>query len=223
MSKLSPNNKSCLIFPCLGTKRLGRKYPNYALNLRNFALCVDQMEDIGVDIEAIATAMGETYAILHYHVCTDGFDVEFALGSAPTLFNTLLKYSEISQLPPNSGTSSPSRNTFNFQKRDVQLWLLDFNQCHLLSKTDTEKDLELMKKAFHLCHNKIKFTPQPPVQGLSTNLDIQLWNVFCEAYQRRGKELLPSTHHHIVERFINEIGPYIQKHKGKPARFHCEA
>jgi hypothetical protein len=215
ISKLSQNNKSCLVFPCLGTKRRGRKYPNYALNLRNFALCVDQMEDIGLDVEGIASAMGETYAILHYHVWTDGFDVEFALGSAPTLLSTLVKYSEISELPPNSATRSQANGKFNFQKRKVQLWLLDFNQCHLLSKTDIDKDLELMKKAFHLCHNKIKFTPQPPVQGLSSNLDIQLWKVFCVAYRRRGKELLPATNHYIIERFVNEIGPYIQKHKGK--------
>ncbi|KAI2709065.1 hypothetical protein CBS147332_6124 [Penicillium roqueforti] len=116
-----PENKHCLIRIYLG-KENGTI--NHEIPLRNFPLCLESMEQVGVETLPFANAMGKAYATLHWAAAVNGDDVEFVLGTS---------------------VIDAQEHGPDFQYRAVQLYLLDFGQCEAV---DLNQDPGVVYQAF---------------------------------------------------------------------------
>ncbi|KAL3298118.1 calcineurin-like phosphoesterase [Colletotrichum asianum] len=81
-------NTHCLIRAYLGKRKNNRVEEDVrpahlkklrSFSLRNFPLCVDQMEDLVLNVEGYARAMTDTLAFMHWTAKVDANDVEFVL------------------------------------------------------------------------------------------------------------------------------------------------
>lgn len=74
----NPQNKHCLTRIYLG-KANSLYHPE--VPLRNLPLYLDTMKKIGIETTRLATAMGKSYATLHWGSAVNGDDVEFVFGT----------------------------------------------------------------------------------------------------------------------------------------------
>ena len=126
-----PSNRDCLIRPYLGKIKQSRIAPVSCWSARNLIVHLDQLDSLGLlhdgpnpgeEVEgsavcALARSMAEALAIMHWSCGLDARDVEFVLGGRPH--------------PDSTTTLSRCAETGD-QGREVQLYLLDFNQVRPL-------------------------------------------------------------------------------------------
>ncbi|KAI1415704.1 zinc finger protein-domain-containing protein [Hypoxylon sp. FL1857] len=111
-------NEDCLVRPYLGSSE-GRSGGMF-FSLRNFELHLNQMLELRLDVEDMASRMAKTLAVMHWAAGTDARDVEFVLGSSRE--ESLLSEGR------RPYTRAISLREQNFSCRKADLWLLDFNQ-----------------------------------------------------------------------------------------------
>jgi hypothetical protein len=117
----NPQNKHCLARVYLG--KVNQVYKQENFSLRNFPLCLDSMQRLGLDIAGLAKSMGQAYAILQWGAGFNGDDIEFVLGTV----------------------AKDEDRASNFQQRVVQLWMLDFGQCE---SVNLDEDPEVVYQRF---------------------------------------------------------------------------
>lgn len=84
MRELSdPRNDHCLVKIYLGS--VEGKTGERPFSLRNFELHLNQMEEVGLDVDRIASAVGQALAVLHWAANVDGWGVQFVLGGSSNL------------------------------------------------------------------------------------------------------------------------------------------
>lgn len=166
--KKSEPNKDCLIRPYLGSRRIldseGRPRPKTFFSLRNHALHLDQIEELGVhlsDMKAYAQAMAEALAVMHWDAGIDANDVEFVLAPSPA--------SQDCQT-----TEQKSIETTNVLGTNA-LWLLDFDLCNTMPMD--EGGIQQAVTAFF---RNDPYYPRPQSSPL-------LWEVFREQYLLSSK------------------------------------
>ena len=76
----SDANKDCFVRLYLGKRRPRPGRKSRWFQLRNFALHLDQMEALGLDVEYYAMAMADVLAIRHFVAKLDADDIELMLG-----------------------------------------------------------------------------------------------------------------------------------------------
>jgi len=79
-------NKACLVRVYLGKKKNPPQHgsrPATFFTLRNFPLHLNQMTDLGLDVENFARSVADALALMHWIIQVDARDVEFVLGSTP--------------------------------------------------------------------------------------------------------------------------------------------
>ena len=104
-------DKYCLLRVYLGRRRRNSGRPNRFFSLKDFPLCLDQIEEIGLDMGDFVKGMAGMLTALHWGIGVDGRDVEFVLGG--------------------------ERGDGNVQGEAVaRLWLLDFNQCRKVGRDE---------------------------------------------------------------------------------------
>ncbi|CAJ2501224.1 Uu.00g040770.m01.CDS01 [Anthostomella pinea] len=111
-SAIKPTDPNWLVRPYLGRRR---ERPSAFFRLRNFGLCADQMEELGVDMDGYTQGLAESLAFLHWAAEIDAEDVEFVLAPRRT---------------------SPDDTTKSFHSAslgDHALWILDFDGCHRMT------------------------------------------------------------------------------------------
>ncbi|TKA59148.1 hypothetical protein B0A55_11931 [Friedmanniomyces simplex] len=107
-------NEDCLARVYLGKRRPRRqeegRRPAKRFSLRNFNLCLDQMEELGIDPVPFATTMAKALAVMHWRLKCDARDIEFVFGSSPVGEGDeawqVLNPDEIAKLPARSSTLS---------------------------------------------------------------------------------------------------------------------
>jgi len=70
---------------CLARIYLGREngvFTREGFSLRNFPLYLKPMQELGLDVLGLASAMGKAFAIMHWGAGVNGDDVEIVLGSS---------------------------------------------------------------------------------------------------------------------------------------------
>ena len=143
-AKLQDSNNDCLIRLYLGKRhdhitRLRPGDKTY-FGIRNFPLCLDQMEDIGLDTMAFASAMADTLALLHWEAKIDAADIEFVLGGAPCLTHKPLpRFEELRHLTADTSTATAVPDA-GAGAPVTHMWLLDFNQCQPIPMNETGVD-----------------------------------------------------------------------------------
>ena len=216
-ARLQDSNNDCLVRPYLGKRRDHitrlRPGPKTYFGIRNFPLCLDQMEEIGLDTKAFASAMAETLAILHWEARIDAADTEFVLGGAPCLTHKPLpKFEQLRHLTvdtstdtttPHHGTGAPG----------THLWLLDFNQCQPIAMNEGGVD-QAVKRFL----DNDPYYPRPA----TGSGDESLWLHFQQRYiaaslkitDRSGHSDLPLL---FIEKLTNAMAARLEK-KAEAAR-----
>jgi Zinc finger protein len=172
-AKASPGNKNCIVRLYLGQRRRSQRPPAF-FRLKNFSLHLDQAEKVGLDINIYATEMAIGLAICHWRVHVDANDVEFVLGSAPTIINfSALTPAQVKTLPSYTNTD-PEFRYHNYRKRTAHLWMLDFDKCK-----DMAMNAEGVEQAVKAAENNDPYFPKPHQKREN---DLKLWEHFKSSY-----------------------------------------
>lgn len=204
-TKQSIKNKHCLIHPLLG-RRKGRSRMLGALNLRNFELCVDQMEFLGLDVNSLIDCMAESLAILHFRAHVDAHDIEFVFGTAPTpMHNNCPPSWELEKMAQNS-TVIPSAKGLNFHGRVVHLWMLDFNRVSKIP--DQGVFVEMALKGF--ADQSKAYYPRPRFHDNDPN-DTRNWKRFKSVYTQSSRVILENKLSDLPDRFLEAVEQHYRK------------
>ncbi|RYP21612.1 hypothetical protein DL767_009229 [Monosporascus sp. MG133] len=127
-----PANEDCLVRVYLGSQQ-GKSGAMF-FSLRNFKMHLNQMAELQLDVEEMASQMGKSLAVMHWDARTDARDVEFALGSSTKKVPISTKdYSELLGMEPRTFTGPESGRHEDFFGRKTELWVLDFNQVRAIT------------------------------------------------------------------------------------------
>ena len=196
--KEDPSNRDCLARIYLGKRRDSTRRPSRMFTLRNFNLHMDQMEELSLDVQALATGMADALAIMHWHSKIDADDVEFVLGSLPpsTITADLPSASDLKGMPPNSDTNPVSQD-IDLKTPTTGIWLLDFNRCHDISMDAT--GLQQAVKAF------FRNDPYYPCPLGTTKNDECVWQVFRNRYLKTSVLLADEENRDLPELFMAQL------------------
>jgi len=98
LPSLTPEITACLVR--IHLRQPGAR-PQKFFTLRNFKLYLNQMIDLGLDVDMFATIMANALAVMHCEVRIDANDVEFVLEVAPAeSHHRGPTYEELKRLPP---------------------------------------------------------------------------------------------------------------------------
>ncbi|KAF2464775.1 uncharacterized protein BDR25DRAFT_159906, partial [Lindgomyces ingoldianus] len=159
------DDEDCLVRPYLGRRRRvgGTESRFQRFSLRNYALHVDQMEELSLNTPAYARAMADALAEMHWRAKVDANDVEFVLAPPRRL---------------------PDQRAASFESDCLgqhYLWLLDFDCC--LDMSMDEKGIDQAVQAFF--RNDLYY-PRPYGR---TPQDRHLWEVFSARFLERSKPI----------------------------------
>ncbi|OTA54281.1 hypothetical protein K449DRAFT_389287 [Hypoxylon sp. EC38] len=176
-----PANKDCLVRVYLGSPEAGGR--GMFFSLRNFKLHLKQMIELQLEVEAMASQMAETLAVMHWAARTDARDVEFVLGSSTMKLPLAAKsYSELIEMEPCSFTGPKSRTHEDFFHRKTELWLLDFNQVRNITM-----DEEGVAQAVEATSINDPYFPKPFQGGMMAR---NLWDRFVKRYLSMASDIL---------------------------------
>ena len=187
-AKLQDSNKDCLIRLYLGKRRdhITRLRPGAKtyFGVRNFPLCLDQMEDVGLDTMAFASAMAETLALLHWEAKIDAADIEFVLGGGPCLTHKPLSgFEQLRHLAADTSTDTTESGT---DGPVTHMWLLDFNQCQTIPMNEIGVD-QAVKRFL----DNDPYYPRPSTESA----DEGLWLHFQQRYIAASRQILDGSRH----------------------------
>ena len=196
------DSQDCLIRLYLG-KRIGcGGSQSHPINFRDFALHLDQIEELNLDAEVFAVQMASALALMHWHTCIDASGVEFVLGSTRTEDHRFHSSAAVKDFKA-PATSSPLVRKNHFHERTIGMWLLDFDRCseinvrHIkdtrsrysdenaaISASQKTKGVRMAVTAF------LNSDPYFPKPNSSEPNEQRLWQVFRNAYISTGCEIL---------------------------------
>ena len=175
---LQDSNKDSLIRLYLDRRRnstIRVKEKVEYFSLRNFKLCLDQMEDLELDSSYYAFQMADVLAIMHWEAQVDAADVEFVLGEPPCLTrDPIPALEELKQLERDS---TMGVDTVQSKAAATHIWLLDFNQCQPMSM-DEEGVHQAVKRFFD---NDPYYPRSSAIIG---STDERLWDFFAKGIWR---------------------------------------
>ncbi|KAJ5900115.1 hypothetical protein N7495_004859 [Penicillium taxi] len=175
-----PAENNCLIHLYLGSKAAPLQFQKFAL--QNFELTSTRMDIIGlggVEKTHYAEAIAEGLALIHWSTDWDGRDVEFVLGT--DLFPVEIK----EFLIEGHGKIVNTRvKGLDFCHRKIGVWMIDFNQCRLISK-----DAAGAYRAALAHWDNAPYYPRPDWAGEEDN---NIWNAFENAYVNTAALLDPN-------------------------------
>ena len=196
---LQDSNKDCLIRPYLGHRRdstVRVKEKVYVFGLRNFNLCLDQMEDLGLNIAEYAVAMADALAIMHWQAQIDAHGVQFVLGGAPCFAKEpLAAVAELKELKKGSSTHV---NPLQSQAAATHMWMFDFNQCQPMSMDENGMD-GAVKRFF----DNGPYYPRP--LAATGSADALLWLKFAKRYLSTSEGIIEANQESRIE---SRIMPY---------------
>ena len=189
-ARKSPGNKAYLARVYLGKRRDHDRPPSQFFSLKNFQLHLDQMEEVGLNVMGLATIMTDALAVLHWDAKVDASDVEFVMGSGP--HKRKLPAADIEALPAYSATKP------NFKKGCIQMWLLDFNQCHSI-EMNTDGVAKAVESFFW---GNAWYYPRPLAQK---SKDQVLWRTFANRYIETSLQLVTKDISDLPKQFIARV------------------
>ena len=195
--KSSEPDQDCLVRPYLGRRRrLDRQSQFKAFSLRNYPLHVDQMEEMGLDVDLYARTMAEALAYLYWEAHVDVNDVEFVLAPAPsTTDDTHAK-------PPRQP------QIFNSQLLGSHaMWILDFDCCRPMAM-----DEEGVEQAVTAFYRNDPFYPRP---GKEDPRDQAIWQVFKDSFLEASLDILgrESVEASLVVKWIEQVEDCLSRQK----------
>ncbi|KAL9603241.1 MAG: hypothetical protein Q9219_001261 [cf. Caloplaca sp. 3 TL-2023] len=197
-AKNDEGNDACLVRVYLGE----REAPDQSYDtLQNFPLRLDMIEDLGVEVEALADEMAIALAIIHFEAQVDGMDTEFVLGSASVTLASRQKGYETSP------DEKPHEvEDLDFIRRPIHLWVLDF---------DKSKRIEMASD--NIDHFVAAFLGNDPYFP-RPDIDRDLWNRFQDTYTKASHTILkyrkaskPASN--LPQLFLDAVEAKIEEHQ----------
>lgn len=208
-AKANPKNKHCLVRPMLG--RSAHRMSSLPLNLRNFPMTVDRFEELGLPAEEYTTAMADAMAVLHWNAKLDGLDIEFVLGSSPTLEQEVrrpLTYEDIKSLPQGASTFEMVTNPAAvFKKRIMSLWMIDFDSCSAITV-----DAAGVKKAVKTFMETYAYCPRPSKGGTFRQ---NLWVRFGRRYIDTSQKFLSGRDKDLPKDFLEGVTSNVNANRAR--------
>ncbi|CAF9933843.1 MAG: hypothetical protein HETSPECPRED_009020 [Heterodermia speciosa] len=186
-------NKDCLVRTYLGERESEEQVEMVYNSLRNFPLRLNMMEDLGLEIMAIANEIAVGLAIMHWQAKVDAMDVEFVLGSAvtwdddqPVLFHDL-------------SAAPHTVRAISFKRRTVHLWMFDFDKASEVNFTIDDVNGKLVPAFL----GNDPYYPMP-------HIDRDLWDSFSGTYIKASEAILRNNKADesvmgLPKRFLDEV------------------
>ncbi|KAM5341828.1 hypothetical protein ACJ41O_014859 [Fusarium nematophilum] len=130
-----PENRHCLVQPCLG--EAARPFSVDDFSLRDLQLGVSDMQRVGMDVKELASAVGEAFAVLHWKLGITGWGVEFVIGT------------------------SLDRESDTKDRHAVNLYLIDFGDCRLVHRLSHPEGVKGILADSMLSGCTRRFIPSP--------------------------------------------------------------
>lgn len=145
---------------------------------------------------------------MHWVAETDARDVEFVLGSGPTLLQSQpvvspLSYAEIKEM--RACSSILALTTRDFRRRVTHLWVLDFNQC---------SDISLNREGVARAVDAFLINdPYFPRLLADNRKDQKLWKVFRDKYLSMAESAVSGKSSKVRElpRFSSTLSSQLSK------------
>ncbi|KAL8828240.1 MAG: hypothetical protein Q9170_006684, partial [Blastenia crenularia] len=173
-AKADPDNNDCLVRIYLGERE--SREEQCCTSLRNFPLRLNMIQDIGLDVDDLATSMAIGLAIIHWECQVDALGVEFVLGGSrrgkDTDDDRPEDYSRM-DMPPREVIASSDK-----EPRRSQMWMLGFGKASTFALTKEEVTTRLVPAFL----GNDPYYPRPGVEA-------GLWEIFREAYVEASKQL----------------------------------
>lgn len=200
-AKIQDSNDDCLVRLYLGKRRdhTVRRIPRRFFGLRNFPLCLDQMQELELDTMGFASAMAHALAAMHWKAKIDAADVEFVLGGPPSLAHEALPTSQHISEQLQSPTESVYGQTVTSEYVVTHVWLLDFNQCQPMAMDGAGVD-----QAVKCFLDNDPYYPRPSV-GTPGDRDEKLWARFEEVYLTVSYQLIDVGNEKLPQLFMRRI------------------
>ncbi len=194
-------NKDCLVRVYMGERETAAELTNVYDSLRNFPLKLNMMEDLGMEIEDLASEMAIGLAILQWQAQVDGMDVEFVLGSSVTMDSEEPRGYD-------DDSASPHRTVdINFKRRTTHLWMFDFDKATKINLTSHD----VTKKLVPAFLGNDPYYPRPQI-------DLDLWEDFCEVYLEASDVILQGKGadqqvRNLPQEFLDEVLRVSKEHE----------
>ncbi|KAJ4382476.1 hypothetical protein N0V86_002811 [Didymella sp. IMI 355093] len=193
----SRNDEDCLVRLYCGKRRSQRDQSRQKLffTLRNYGLCVDQMEFLHIDVnravEVLAQALANAYWVAHI----DANDAEWVFGLPRAEATTRSTAAEKEQRPEEEGetvlnTQSTDAEVFHMdtlsgkKSEAMVVWMLDFDCVRLMSMDATG-----VQQAVDAFYRNDPYFPRPWANEYTTE-DERLWGVFRQAFLHESDGIL---------------------------------
>ncbi|KAK0717116.1 hypothetical protein B0T26DRAFT_281468, partial [Lasiosphaeria miniovina] len=177
-------NKHCLARTYLG--RDNGVFTRAGFSLRNFPLYLKPMQELGLEVIGLASAMGKAFAIMHWGAGVNGDDVEFVLGS--------------------SAVEHEVEGGLDFQHRAIRFYLLDFGQCGLVDFSDDQDVVYQAFKGAMVTGDNQLFIPHYMKSR-------ELYDAFKAGYMDAGQAILEEMgmgNKFSIEDFMKEYEEYAE-------------
>jgi len=194
----NPSDEHCLVRLYLGRRRLKPQNQSrfQRFSLRNDPLHIDQMESLGLDIEAYARAMGTLLAVICWEAGIDGNDVEFVL--APPRSSAV--DAESPSPNPSSSSTQPEPQVFHspfFGEHTI--WILDFDCC-----CDMRLDERGVEQAVAAFFRNDPYFPRPCAKSDEEGSQMA-WRKFREAFLQSSLVVLGQEKVWLAEKLVRRI------------------
>lgn len=174
----SRKDEDCLVRPYLGRRSRDAR-PSPFFTLRNKALTMNQMQELGLPAAEYARAMADALALMFWHARVDANDVEFVL--AP------------------KGSHPDSGSWHSEVLGEHTLWLLDFDCVEEMNMD--ESGIAQAASAF------FRNDPYYPRPSGENELDRHLWTAFVQRFLESSRVILgESTLPRMMVDKLEEIG-----------------
>ncbi|KAJ4354830.1 hypothetical protein N0V85_009589, partial [Neurospora sp. IMI 360204] len=182
-----PANSDCLVRVYLGSTN--GKSGGMFFSLRNLKLHPNQLTELNLDIEALASRMGIALAVMHWGARTDARDVEFMLGSSSTEKVPQELEDDLDNIKPDAAepqyvACGPAtyRGLDGFFYRQTDMWVLDFNQV---------RDITLDDAGVALAVEAVKLNdPYYPKPLKESEVERKAWKAFVVSYLENSQAIL---------------------------------
>lgn len=158
------------------------------------------MEDLDLDILDLAAEMAIGLAILHWEAQIDGMDTEFVLGSSAP-------WDDEPNRPEDEPSASNSKKLINFKRREIHLWMLDYDKATAIEMTEEDVKKRLVPGFL----GNDPYYPMP-------NVDEELWDAFCAAYLKASDVILRAKGvgnkvRKLPQRFLDGVAEQVKKNE----------
>ncbi|KAK3355494.1 zinc finger protein-domain-containing protein [Neurospora tetraspora] len=180
-----PANSDCLVRVYLGSTN--GKSGGMFFSLRNLKLHLNQLTELDLDIEELASRMGIALAAMHWGARTDARDVEFVLGASsteqvPQELQDDLDNIEADAAEPQYVGPATYHGLDDFFCRQTEMWVLDFNQV---------RDITLDDAGVALAVEAVKLNdPYFPKPLKESEAEEKAWKAFVFSYRKNSQTIL---------------------------------